>query len=145
MDIFRIFDCLNYIKNSKLGVDSVGSAGGFVESNLYYIGGVLDHNKGKYDLGHYINLTKDLSGMGVFSLAVMDMTGLLTPRAATMLILVLSEELPRIPLHITFPRSYCSPRTWEACTNSWYLRICPWMAYPIGPRSWRFQRACSNT
>ena len=50
------------------------------------MGYVLDPNKGKYNLEYYINLTRDISDLGVHSLAVNDMVELLTPRSATMII-----------------------------------------------------------
>ena len=76
VDAFRVFDSLNYTENLKLGIDAAGSAGGFMEGNLYYTEDVSDPNKGKYNLEYYINLTRYLSGMGVHSLVIKDMAGL---------------------------------------------------------------------
>ena len=64
VEIFCIFNSINYIDNLKLGGDAAGSAGGFMEGTLSYMGGVLDPKKVKYDLEYYIKITRDLSDMG---------------------------------------------------------------------------------
>jgi len=60
VDIFRVFDSLNYLDNLKLGVDAAGTAGGFVEGTLSYTGDVSDSKKGKYTLDYYLQLASDL-------------------------------------------------------------------------------------
>ena len=94
---------INYINNLKLGVDFADSSGGFMEGTLSYMGYVSDPNKGKYNIEYYIKLTRDLTNMGVHSLDITTMAGLHTPLYSTMLVLVLREELPNMPLHMTFP------------------------------------------
>jgi len=100
IDIFRVFDSLNYIENLKLGVDAAGAAGGFVEGAMSYTGDVSDPSKGKYSMDYYLNLSRELVNMGVHSLAVKDMAGLLTPKAATLLVTALRQEHPDIPIHV---------------------------------------------
>ena len=100
VDIFRVFDSLNYIENLQLGVDAAGSAGGFVEGAMSYTGDVADPTKGKYNLEYYMDLARKLVDMGVHSLAVKDMAGLLTPRATTLLISALRAEHPDVPIHV---------------------------------------------
>ncbi len=100
IDVFRVFDSLNYIENLKLGVDAAGKSGGFVEGAMSYTGDVADPNKGKYSLEYYLNLAKELVEMGVHSLAIKDMAGLLTPRATKMLVGALREQHPDIPIHV---------------------------------------------
>jgi len=100
VDIFRVFDSLNYIDNLKLGVDAAGSAGGFVEGAMSYTGDVADPTKGKYNLEYYLDLASKLVDMGVHSLAIKDMAGLLTPRASKMLVSALREEHPDVPIHV---------------------------------------------
>lgn len=100
IDIFRVFDSLNYLENLKLGVDAAGSAGGFVEGTISYTGDVADPSKGKYNLEYYVKLARDLSDMGVHSIAIKDMAGLLTPRATKMLVTAIREELPDMPIHV---------------------------------------------
>jgi len=100
IDVFRVFDSLNYIENLKLGVDAAGKAGGFVEGTMSYTGDVADPTKGKYNLEYYMNLARELVDMGSHSLAVKDMAGLLTPRASKLLISTLREEFPDTPIHV---------------------------------------------
>lgn len=75
IDVFRVFDSLNYIENLKLGVDAAGKSGGFVEGTMSYTGDVADPSKGKYNLEYYMKLAEDLVEMGVHSLAIKDMAG----------------------------------------------------------------------
>lgn len=91
---------MNYIENLKLGVDAAGKSGGFVEGAMSYTGNVADPDKGKYSLEYYLNLAQELVDMGVHSLAIKDMAGLLTPRATTMLIAALREQHPDVPIHV---------------------------------------------
>lgn len=100
VDIFRVFDSLNYIDNLKLGVDAAGAAGGFVEGAMSYTGDVADPTKGKYNLDYYLQLARDLVDMGVHSLAIKDMAGLLTPRSTKMLVSALRAEHPDVPIHV---------------------------------------------
>jgi pyruvate carboxylase len=100
IDIFRVFDSLNYLPNLQLGVDAAKAAGAFVEGTISYTGDVSDPNKTKYDLDYYLQLAKDLNDMGVHSLCIKDMAGLLTPQASTMLISAIRAELPDIPIHV---------------------------------------------
>ena len=100
VDIFRVFDSLNYIENLKLGVDAAGAAGGFVEAAICYTGDVANPDKKKYDLDYYVKYALELSKLGVHSIAIKDMAGLLTPRAARMLVGAIRKELPDMPLHI---------------------------------------------
>ena len=100
IDVFRVFDSLNYLENLKLGVDAAGNAGGFVEGAMSYTGDVADPTKGKYNLEYYMKLGRELVDMGVHSLAIKDMAGLLTPKAATMLVGALRAEFPDTPIHV---------------------------------------------
>jgi pyruvate carboxylase len=100
IDIFRVFDSLNYLENLKLGVDAAGSSGGFVEGTMSYTGDVADPTKGKYNLEYYMKLAQDLVDMGVHSLAIKDMAGLLTPKATKMLVSALRAQFPDTPIHV---------------------------------------------
>lgn len=82
MDIFRVFDSLNYLPNLILGMDAAGKAGGVVEAAISYTGDVSDPNKKKYDLKYYLNLADELVKGGTHVLAIKDMAGLLKPQAA---------------------------------------------------------------
>eukprot|EP00308_Calcidiscus_leptoporus_P024260 CAMPEP_0119373062 /NCGR_PEP_ID=MMETSP1334-20130426/23605_1 /TAXON_ID=127549 /ORGANISM="Calcidiscus leptoporus, Strain RCC1130" /LENGTH=1251 /DNA_ID=CAMNT_0007390719 /DNA_START=133 /DNA_END=3888 /DNA_ORIENTATION=+ len=100
IDIFRVFDSLNYLDNLKLGVEAAGGAGGFVEGAICYTGDVADPKRGKYTLDYYLEYARELAALGVHSIAIKDMAGLLTPRAARMLIGGIRAELPSMPIHV---------------------------------------------
>lgn len=100
IDIFRVFDSLNYVDNLRVGVEAVLAAGGFVEGTISYTGDVADKTKSKYNLDYYVDLANQLVEMGSHSLAIKDMAGLLTPRAATMLVSALREAHPDVPIHV---------------------------------------------
>lgn len=100
MDVFRVFDSVNYIENMKLGIDAVGQAGGIVEAAVCYTGDVTHPRNGMYDLEYYLNFVKELSDLGIHVLAVKDMAGVLKPEAATMLIGAIREQHPDLPIHV---------------------------------------------
>ncbi|XP_066146860.1 pyruvate carboxylase, mitochondrial isoform X1 [Euwallacea fornicatus] len=100
MDIFRVFDSLNYLPNLILGMEAAGKAGGIVEAAISYSGDVSNPNKKKYDLKYYVNLADELVKAGTHVLSIKDMAGLLKPKAATLLIKALRDKHPDIPIHI---------------------------------------------
>jgi len=100
MDVFRVFDSLNYVDNLRLGIDAVGAAGGVVEAAISYTGDISDPAKGKYTLDYYLELARELVGAGTHVLCIKDMAGLLKPAAATMLITALRKEFPSLPIHV---------------------------------------------
>ena len=104
VDVFRVFDSLNYIDNLKFGIDSVRAANGVVEGTVCYTGDVSNPKKTKYTLDYYVNLTEQLVDHGIDVLAIKDMAGLLKPRAATMLVGALREKFPRSPHPRPHPR-----------------------------------------
>ncbi|XP_022834355.1 pyruvate carboxylase, mitochondrial isoform X2 [Spodoptera litura] len=100
MDIFRVFDSLNYLPNLILGMDAAGKAGGVVEAAISYTGDVSDPNKKKYDLKYYLNLADELVKAGTHVLAIKDMAGLLKPQAAKLLIGAIRDKHPDVPIHV---------------------------------------------
>lgn len=100
MDVFRIFDSLNYLENMRLGIDAVGEAGGIIEATVCYTGDVTDPNETKYSLDYYLNQARELVKLGIHVLCVKDMAGLLKPAAATLLISALRKEFPNLPIHV---------------------------------------------
>ncbi|XP_076758932.1 pyruvate carboxylase isoform X2 [Xylocopa sonorina] len=100
MDIFRVFDSLNYLPNLILGMDAAGKAGGIVEAAISYTGDVSDPNKKKYDLKYYTNLADELVKAGTHVLSIKDMAGLLKPQAARMLIDAIRQKHPDVPIHV---------------------------------------------
>uniref|UniRef100_U5EW27 Pyruvate carboxylase n=1 Tax=Corethrella appendiculata TaxID=1370023 RepID=U5EW27_9DIPT len=100
MDIFRVFDSLNYLPNLILGMEAAGNAGGVVEAAISYTGDVSDSSKTKYDLKYYTNLANELVKAGTHVLSIKDMAGLLKPQAARLLITAIRDKHPDIPIHI---------------------------------------------
>jgi len=101
MDIFRVFDSMNYLPNMQIGCESVGEAGGVVEASICYTGDISNpHLQTKYDLNYYMKLADELVKMGTHILCIKDMAGLLKPQAAKILVSELRQKFPHLPLHI---------------------------------------------
>ncbi|RUS15955.1 pyruvate carboxylase [Endogone sp. FLAS-F59071] len=100
MDIFRIFDSLNYIENMRLGIDAVLKAGGVVEAAICYTGDVSDPARTKHTLEYYLDLTQQLVDIGIHVLAIKDMAGLLKPEAAKLLVGSIRKRFPDLPIHV---------------------------------------------
>ncbi|KAH8920975.1 pyruvate carboxylase [Atractiella rhizophila] len=100
LDIFRVFDSLNYLENMKLGIDAAKKAGGVVEAAICYSGDVANPKKTKYTLQYYLDFAQQLVNEGIHVLAIKDMAGLLSPQAATILIGALRKKFPTIPIHV---------------------------------------------
>ncbi|XP_012218527.1 pyruvate carboxylase, mitochondrial isoform X2 [Linepithema humile] len=100
MDVFRVFDSLNYLPNLILGMEAAGKAGGIVEAAISYTGDVSNPNRTKYNLKYYTDLADELVKAGTHVLAIKDMAGLLKPRAAELLIDAIRQKHPDVPLHI---------------------------------------------
>ncbi len=100
IDVFRIFDSLNWLESLKVSIEAALETGKFVEGTICYTGDLLDPNRSKvYDLDYYVNLAKDIEGLGVHSLAIKDMAGILKPEAGYQLIKALKETV-KIPIHL---------------------------------------------
>lgn len=100
LDIFRVFDSLNYIENMKLGIDAAKKAGGVVEGTVCYTGDVASSNEKKYTLEYYLNFVQELVDCGIHVLGIKDMAGLLKPHSATLLIGSLRKRFPELPIHV---------------------------------------------
>ena len=99
IDIFRIFDSLNYVENLKLGIDAVKDAGGIAEVAICYSGDILDQKR-KFTLQYYLDLVKELVDYGIHILAIKDMAGLLKPQAAKILVSEIRKRYPDLPIHV---------------------------------------------
>jgi pyruvate carboxylase len=100
MDVFRVFDSVNYIENMRLGIDAVGQGGGIVEAACCYTGDVTNPRHGMYNLEYYLNFIRQLTELGIHVLAIKDMAGVLKPDAATLLIGTIRKEFPDLPIHV---------------------------------------------
>ncbi|XP_070785847.1 pyruvate carboxylase, mitochondrial-like [Enoplosus armatus] len=100
MDIFRVFDSLNYLPNMLLGMEAAGAAGGVVEAAISYTGDVSDPMRQKYSLDYYLKLADELVKAGTHILCIKDMAGLLKPEASKLLIGALRDRFPEVPIHV---------------------------------------------
>lgn len=98
VDVFRVFDCLNWVENMRVSMDAVIEANKVCEGVICYTGDILDPDRAKYDLKYYVGLAKELEAAGAHVLGLKDMAGLLKPAAATKLIKTLREETD-LPIH----------------------------------------------
>ena len=100
IDVFRIFDSLNWIETMKLPIQEALKTGKLVEGTICYTGDILNPNRSSvYTMDYYVDLAKELEGLGVHILGIKDMSGLLKPEAAYQLIKRLKEEVS-IPIHL---------------------------------------------
>ncbi len=99
IDVFRIFDSLNWLRGMEIAIDEVLQTGKIVEGCVCYTGDILDESKTKYDLNYYVQTAKEIEKMGAHILGIKDMSGLLKPYAAQMLIKALKESIS-IPIHL---------------------------------------------
>jgi len=98
IDLFRIFDALNWIPNMRVAMDAVLKTGSLCEAAICYTGDILDPNRTKYDLKYYVQMAKELERMGAHILAIKDMAGVCKPYAAELLVKTLRQEIG-IPIH----------------------------------------------
>ncbi len=99
IDIFRVFDCLNWVENMRVSMDAVLEAGKVCEAAICYTGNLLDPNRQKYDLAYYVSMARELADAGAQILAIKDMAGLLRPEAARQLVKAVKEETG-LPIHL---------------------------------------------
>ena len=99
IDIFRVFDSLNWAKGMAVAMEAVRKTGKICEASICYTGDITDPTRDKYPLSYYVNLAKELEGMGAHILAIKDMAGLLKPLAGYKLVKALKDEIG-IPVHL---------------------------------------------
>ena len=98
IDIFRIFDSLNWLPNMKPSMQAVRKTRSVCEAAICYTGDILDPKRDKYSLDYYVRMAKELERMGAHILAIKDMAGLCKPYAAEKLVKALRQEVG-IPIH----------------------------------------------
>ncbi|KAA5547141.1 pyruvate carboxylase [Roseiconus nitratireducens] len=99
MDVFRVFDALNWQDNMRVAMEAVIEEGGVCEAAICYTGDLQNPRRTKYDLAYYVDMAKQLEKMGAHMLAIKDMAGLLKPKAAVKLIRALRDEVG-LPIHL---------------------------------------------
>ncbi|MDO9186831.1 MAG: pyruvate carboxylase [Bacteroidia bacterium] len=100
VDLFRIFDSLNWVDSMKVSINAVRErTGGLAEVCICYTGDILDKSKTKYTLQYYLDLAKQLEDAGAHIIGIKDMTGLLKPYSAELLITELKKTVD-LPIHL---------------------------------------------
>ncbi|SDH08765.1 pyruvate carboxylase [Roseospirillum parvum] len=98
VDVFRVFDSLNWVENMRVAMDAVLASGKLLEGTICYTGDMLDPRRPKYDLDYYVRMAGELKAAGVHIIGLKDMAGLLKPAAARQLIPALKAETG-LPVH----------------------------------------------
>jgi pyruvate carboxylase len=98
IDVFRVFDCFNWIQNMRPSLEAVLESGAICEGAICYTGDLLDPKRDKYSLDYYVKMAKQLEKIGVHILGIKDMAGLCKPYAAHKLVKTLREEVG-LPIH----------------------------------------------
>ena len=99
IDVFRVFDSLNWLPGMELSMEEVAKLDKIVEAGICYTGDIMDETRDKYTLQYYVNFAKELEKRGAHTLAIKDMSGLLKPHAARKLISTLKQEVG-LPIHL---------------------------------------------
>ncbi len=99
IDVFRVFDSLNWIPSMETAMDAVLKTGKLLEATVCYTGDILDPRRDRYTLKYYVDFAKELERRGAHTICVKDMSGLLKPYAAKKLIKALKEEIG-VPIHL---------------------------------------------
>ena len=98
VDVFRVFDSLNWVENMRVAMDAVQEAGKVCEGTICYTGDIFDPERAKYDLKYYVAMGKELKAAGAHVLGLKDMAGLLKPAQARILVRALKSEVG-LPIH----------------------------------------------
>ncbi|MEP2640514.1 pyruvate carboxylase [Roseobacter sp.] len=98
VDVFRVFDSLNWVENMRVAMDAVIEADKVCEGTICYTGDINDPDRAKYNLKYYVEMGKDLKAAGAHVLGLKDMAGLLKPAAARQLVRTLKSEVG-LPIH----------------------------------------------
>jgi pyruvate carboxylase len=98
IDVFRIFDSLNWVENMRVAMDAVLESGKLCEAAICYSGNLSDPKERKYTIDYYLGLARQLKAAGAHVIGIKDMAGLCRPRAAHALVKALKEEVG-LPLH----------------------------------------------
>jgi pyruvate carboxylase len=99
IDVFRVFDSLNWTPGMTVAMDAVRKSGKICEAAICYTGDISDPTRTKYPLNYYVSMAKELEKMGAHILAIKDMAGLLKPYAGYALVKALKDEIG-IPIHL---------------------------------------------
>jgi pyruvate carboxylase len=98
VDLFRVFDSLNWVRNMRVAIDAVLESGALCEGAICYSADLFDASRPKYGLAYYLGIARELQAAGVHVLGIKDMAGVCRPRAAAALVRALKEETG-LPVH----------------------------------------------
>ena len=98
VDVFRVFDSLNWVENMRVAIDSVLESGRVCEGTICYTGDILNPARSKYNLDYYVKMARDLKSCGIHVLGLKDMAGLLKPASARILVKAIKDETG-LPVH----------------------------------------------
>jgi pyruvate carboxylase len=98
VDVFRVFDSLNWVDNMRVAMDAVIESGKVCEAAICYTGNLSDPACTKYDLAYYVGMAKQLEMAGAHIIGIKDMAGLCQPHAAYQLVRALKQEVS-VPIH----------------------------------------------
>lgn len=93
VDVFRVFDSLNWIPGMEVAMDEVLNQGKICQATICYTGDILDPSRDRYTLDYYVKMAKELEHRGAHMLCIKDMSGLLKPYAAKKLVGTLKQEI----------------------------------------------------
>ena len=99
IDVFRVFDSLNWVENMKMPIEECLKTGKIVEGTICYTGDITSPDETKYTLDYYVKMALELEKLGCHVIAIKDMAALLKPRAAKELVTALKQELS-VPVHL---------------------------------------------
>jgi len=98
VDVFRVFDSLNWVENMRVAIDAVNETGRLCEAGVCYTGDIFDPDRARYDLQYYVKMGRELKAAGAHILGLKDMAGLLKPAQARVLVKALKQEVG-LPIH----------------------------------------------
>ncbi|MBT3788801.1 MAG: pyruvate carboxylase [Alphaproteobacteria bacterium] len=98
VDLFRVFDSLNWVENMRVAMDAVLESGKLLEGAICYTGNLLDPGRPKYDLDYYVRMARELEDAGCHIIGIKDMAGLCKPTAVKLLVEAVKAET-NLPVH----------------------------------------------
>ncbi|MDC7713643.1 pyruvate carboxylase [Vogesella sp. LYT5W] len=98
VDLFRVFDSLNWVDNMRVAMDAVRESGALCEAAICYTGDLFDSSRPRYNLRYYVDMAKQLEQAGAHIIAIKDMAGICKPRAVSALVSALKQEVG-LPIH----------------------------------------------
>ena len=93
VDVFRVFDAMNDIRNLRVSIEAVKKHGKHAEGTISYTTSPV------HDINYFVEMAKQLESMGSDTIAIKDMAGLLTPQSTTELVKAIRAAV-KLPIHL---------------------------------------------